>query len=193
MTNHDLKTVFSSAKTGGSDCWGTPRDFFFTLDAEFQFTVDVCATKENALCQKFFTPEDDGLRQRWEGVAWMNPPYSDVKTWIAKAYAESRKGATVVCLVPSRTDTAWFHDFVMPYAETRFVRGRLKFGGSRNSAPFPSMLAIFRPPTPSAPGPAPAGPRETTVYQQEAALSKAPPLPDVLEGVGHELGISFTR
>lgn len=187
MTPHDQKVIFSSVKTGGSDCWTTPKDFFFRLDAEFHFDLDAAASAENALCPKFYTEAEDGLRQRWEGSVFVNPPYSQCKDWIAKAYAESTRGATVVCLVPSRTDVAWFHDFCLPYAEIRFIRSRLKFGGSKNSAPFPSLLAIFRPPTPSAPAPV-SEVRATTVYQQEAALS---PAVDPRIGAAHELGISF--
>jgi phage N-6-adenine-methyltransferase len=121
--------------------WSTPQDLFDTLNAEFHFTLDVCATKENAKCEKYFSLDDDGLSQEWTGTCWMNPPYGkDIKRWIKKAY-ESK--TTVVCLIPSRTDTGWWHDYVME-GEVRFIRGRLKFSGTKRNAPFPSALVIFR-------------------------------------------------
>src|ERR1700722_2755227 len=110
-----------------SDEWATPRDRFAEWDAEFGFTLDVAATAENALCDRYFTPEDDGLAQRWDGVVWCNPPYSQLARWLEKAYKESRRGATVVCLVPSRTDTKAWHKYVEPYAEVGFIKGRLRF------------------------------------------------------------------
>ncbi len=124
--------------------WETPQVFFDALDREFGFTLDVCATPENAKCLTFFTSEMDGLKKKWVGSCWMNPPYGrEIGKWVRKAYESSREGATVVCLVPARTDTAWFQDFCMK-GELRFIRGRLKFGGSKNSAPFPSAVVIFR-------------------------------------------------
>jgi len=134
--------LFSSA----TDEWETPQDLFDELNAEFSFTVDVCALPINAKCSRFFTPEQDGLIQEWSlETCWMNPPYGrQIGKWIRKAYEESQKGATVVCLLPARTDTAWWHDYCVK-GEIRFIRGRLKFGGSKNSAPFPSAIVIFRP------------------------------------------------
>lgn len=127
-----------------TDLWATPQDFFDELNAEFSFEIDVCANEENAKCDKFYGVEQDGLKQSWAGVCWMNPPYGRaIKHWIKKAYESSLQGATVVCLVPSRTDTAWWHDYCMK-GEIRFIRGRLKFGGQSNSAPFPSAVIIFR-------------------------------------------------
>lgn len=125
--------------------WTTPQDFFDTLDAEFGFTLDPCRLHETAKCNKYFTPEDDGLAQDWSGdVVFMNPPYGrEIGKWVRKAYEESQRGATVVCLIPARTDTAYWHDYVMK-GEVRFVRGRLKFGGSSVGAPFPSAVVIFR-------------------------------------------------
>jgi len=135
--------VMFSSKT---DLWETPRDFFDKLDAEFHFNLDVCALPENAKCTAFYTPELDGLSQTWYGRCWCNPPYGrQVGRWVAKAAQSAAEGATVVMLLPARTDTAWFHDYIYGRAEVRFVRGRLKFGGSANSAPFPSMVVIFRP------------------------------------------------
>ncbi|MCU6709327.1 phage N-6-adenine-methyltransferase [Paenibacillus sp. J5C_2022] len=130
-----------------TDLWPTPQTFYDDLHAEFNFTLDPCATTDNAKCPIFFTKEDDGLMQEWAThTVFMNPPYGrEIANWIRKAYEESRKGATVVCLVPARTDTRWFHDYVYGKAEEiRFVKGRLKFGDAKNSAPFPSMVVVFR-------------------------------------------------
>jgi len=136
-------SVHFSSKT---DLWATPQDFFDTLDAEFGFTLDVCALPHNAKCQRFFTPDEDGLKQHWQGVCWMNPPYGrEIGRWVRKAYQSAQEGATIVCLVPARTDTAWWHTWVVKADDVRFIRGRLKFGGSQNSAPFPSAVVIFRP------------------------------------------------
>jgi len=134
--------VHYSSKT---DMWATPDCFFDKLNNEFGFELDVCATKDNAKCDKYYTIDDDGLSQIWSGMCWMNPPYGrQIKHWIKKAYESARdNGATVVCLIPSRTDTAYWHDYVMK-GEIRFIRGRLKFGGAKNSAPFPSAVVVFR-------------------------------------------------
>ena len=121
--------------------WPTPQDFFDELDAEFHFDLDVAAIPENAKCKRFFTKEDDGLKQEWTGTVWCNPPYGrKVGEWVKKA-AESK--ATTVMLLHARTDTKWFHEYCLPKAEIRFVKGRLSFGG-KGRAPFPSMLVIFR-------------------------------------------------
>jgi phage N-6-adenine-methyltransferase len=129
-----------------TDEWPTPQDFFDEVDRELgPFNLDPCCTPESAKAPKFFTKEDDGLTQRWEGKVWMNPPYGrTIKQWMKKAYESSLHGAFVVCLVPSRTDTAWWHDYAMK-GEVRFIRGRLKFGNATTSAPFPSALVIFHP------------------------------------------------
>lgn len=128
------------------DVRATPDEIFDPLHQEFRFELDVCALPENAKCDKFYTPEHDGLFQKWAPlVCWCNPPYSELRPWIDKAYEESLIGATVVMLLPSTTDTAWFHEVVWPYAEVRFLRGRVKFVGQNNPAPFGSLLAIFRP------------------------------------------------
>ena len=136
--------VHYSSKTNE---WSTPQDFFDELDKEFDFTLDPCATSENAKCTKYFTVEDDGLKQDWSNdVVFMNPPYGrEIKYWVQKAYEESLKGATVVCLIPARTDTAYWHDYIFGKADDiRFLRGRLKFGGSKNPAPFPSAIIIYK-------------------------------------------------
>jgi phage N-6-adenine-methyltransferase len=131
--------------TSNSAEYETPQDFFDELDSEFHFNTDVCATRENAKAAIYFTKEDDGLEKYWNGVCWMNPPYGRViGKWIKKAYESARGGATIVCLVPARTDTAWWHDYCMK-GEIRFIRGRLKFN-NMDSAPFPSAIVIFRPP-----------------------------------------------
>jgi len=137
----DLSVHFSSR----TDLWATPQEFFDRLAREFAFDVDVCALPENAKCAKFYTPEENGLAQKWTGVCWMNPPYGrEIGQWVRKAYESAQDGATVVCLLPARTDTAWWHDYAIK-GEVRFHRGRLKFGGCKNSAPFPSAVVIFRP------------------------------------------------
>lgn len=130
-----------------SDEWATPRDRFAEWTVEFgPFELDAAATHENALCGRYFTMEDDGLVQDWgTGTVWCNPPYSTVATWVEKAHEASLAGATVVMLVPSRTDTRWWHSWAVR-AEVLFIKGRLKFGDAKNSAPFPSALLIFRPP-----------------------------------------------
>lgn len=125
--------------------WSTPQVLFDRLDAEFGFSTDVCASPENAKCDRYFTAESDGLRQSWTGVCWMNPPYGrEIGKWMAKAFNSSVLGATVVCLVPARTDTAWWHDSAIK-GEIRFLRGRLRFNGHHKDAPFPSAIVIFRP------------------------------------------------
>lgn len=133
-----------SSKT---DLWETPQFFFNGLDAEFHFTLDACALPENAKCDRYFTPEQDGLKQEWTGTVWCNPPYGrEIGKWVEKAYnAAMDNGATVVMLLPARTDTQWFHSFCLSNLATiRYIKGRLKFGGCKNAAPFPSMIVIFR-------------------------------------------------
>jgi phage N-6-adenine-methyltransferase len=130
--------------TSTTDEWETPQDFFEKLDREFGFTLDACALPKNAKCERFYTPEEDALKQDWPGVVWMNPPYGrEIGKWVKKAYEEAQKGSTVVCLLPARTDTSWWHEYCMK-GEIRFVRGRLKFGGSESNAPFPNAVVIFR-------------------------------------------------
>lgn len=133
-----------------SDMWTTPQDLFDTLNEEFHFDLDVAALPENAKCARFFTPKDDGLSQKWEGTCWMNPPYGrTVGKWIEKArHSAEENGATVVCLLPARNDTAWWHDHIASNiasgtVEARFLQGRLKFGSQENSAPFPSVIVVF--------------------------------------------------
>ncbi len=138
------KTALFSSNT---DEWATPQDFFDTLNAEFQFTLDPCATPENAKCRNFYTKAENGLTKNWGGeFVFCNPPYGkEISLWIQKAYEESRKPNTrVVLLIPARTDTRYFHEYIYNKAtEIRFIRGRLKFGNAKNSAPFPSMVVIY--------------------------------------------------
>ena len=133
-----------------SDEWGTPQDKFDALNAEFGFTLDACAIASNTKVDRFYSPAEDGLLQDWSGeVVFMNPPYSGVDLWIAKAYEASKAGATVVCIVSAGVDTLWWHAYVEPYAEYRFPEGRWKFerpGGKGWGAPRPTAIVIFRPP-----------------------------------------------
>ena len=132
-----------SSKT---DLWSTPQSFFDKLNAVFKFTTDVCATEENAKCSHYFDEKMNGLSNYWEGVCWMNPPYGrGINAWIEKAYRSAKdNGATVVCLVPARVDTRWWHDYCMK-GEIHFIKGRLKFGDAKDNAPFPNAVVVFRP------------------------------------------------
>jgi site-specific DNA-methyltransferase (adenine-specific) len=124
----------------------TPQWLFDKYHARWRFTLDVCATKRNAKCPVYFSRRDNGLAQPWRGVCWMNPPYGDeIGDWVRKATEEvaARRAIAVVALLPARTDTAWWHDWVKPFARVRFLRGRLRFGGAKKDAPFPSVIAIY--------------------------------------------------
>lgn len=142
-----------STSVSQSTRWGTPPAIYASLDQEFGFTLDAAADCANAKHVRFFTKDTDALRASWAGeVVFCNPPYGrDMGAWVAKALQEAEQGATVVMLLPARTDVAWFHDYVLPHAEIRFIRGRLGFTlgnvatnrGAR--APFASMVAIFYP------------------------------------------------
>ena len=128
--------------TSATDQWATPQDFFDQQNAlHGPFDVDVCADATNAKCAVYFDKDADGLKQTWAGKCWMNPPYGrDIGKWMNKAHESE---ATVVCLVPARTDTKWWHDYAMK-GEITFIKGRLKFGSSVNSSPFPSAVVVFR-------------------------------------------------
>lgn len=141
------KSVHFSSRT---DDWATPQWLFETLDQYFHFTLDPCSSHENAKCRKHYTREEDGLSRSWSGeTVFMNPPYGrTIGDWMAKAYEESCAGATVVCLVPARTDTRWWQHYAAN-GEVRFIPGRVRFGSGKNSAPFPSAVVVFRPPFPS--------------------------------------------
>lgn len=132
--------------TSNTDEWATPQAVFNDLDNEFNFDLDPCATDENHKTPRYYTAKDDGLAQNWGGCkVFVNPPYSNIAEWVKKAFYEGHKDNTlVVLLIPSRTDTRYFHDYILNRAEIRFIKGRLKFGNSKNSAPFPSMIVIFR-------------------------------------------------
>ena len=163
----NLDLMFSSEDM----TWATPQDFFDKLDKEFHFTLDPCCVPETAKCDTYFTPKEDGLKQSWQGhTVFMNPPYGKPEKackpnckkkkcvergfhiekyvpgqadWIKKAYEESLNGTTVVCLIPSRTDTDVWNDYCMKASEIRFVKGRLKFGEGDSPAPFPSAIVVF--------------------------------------------------
>lgn len=134
--------LFSSAV----DEWETPPALFAKLDAEFLFELDVCASEVNHKCPAYFSKRDDSLTQVWgKRRCWMNPPYGrQIIHWMRKAYHSSALGATVVCLVPARTDTRWWHEYAIK-GEVRFLRGRVRFVGGKASAPFPSAIVVFRP------------------------------------------------
>ena len=160
----NTELMFSSK----SDERETPKDLYDELNTKYNFVLDAAATKENALCPLFFTKEDDALVKDWSPLLsnscsspsywniWLNPPYSQLGVWIEKAYNEAKKGCIVVMLIPARTDTRAFHQYIYPYsgieyerpaegvqAYLRFLKGRLRFSGSKNSAPFSSMLVTF--------------------------------------------------
>lgn len=135
------KVLFSSK----SDDWATPQALFDKLDAVFHFTLDVCASDTNAKCRRYFTKEQNGLMRNWGGnTVWCNPPYGrEIGEWVRRCCQHSQCS---VMLLPVRTDTRWFHAWIYGNRDARvfFIRGRLKFGSSKNSAPFPSMVVVFR-------------------------------------------------
>lgn len=134
--------LFSSKKMD----WETPQWLFDQLNKEFNFTCDVAASPENAKVHFFISKETNALRQDWPGVCWCNPPYGkEIGLWVKKAHEETFNGVKTVMLIPDRTDTKYFHDYIYGKHEVRFLKGRLKFSGSKNSAPFPSMIVIFNP------------------------------------------------
>lgn len=137
--------AFSSENTE----WETPPALFRHLNLIHNFTLDVCASNENAKCDRYFTKEHDAFSEEWHGVCWMNPPYGkNIELWMKKAYQSSQKGATVVCLIPSRTDTRWWHAYAMK-GKITYIRGRLAFGKNKDfskKAPFPSAIVVFSPP-----------------------------------------------
>ena len=138
------ETLFSR----NSDEWETPQDLFDELDKEFHFNLDPCATDANHKCPVYITKETDGLSVEWGGYSvWCNPPYSEIGKWVRKCYYEGHKpNTTVVMLIPSRTDTKYFQNYVLHRSELRFINGRLKFEGADNNAPFPSAIVIYRGP-----------------------------------------------
>lgn len=128
--------------------WATPQEWFNYLNLEFKFTLDPCCVPETAKCKKFYTPDDDGLAQSWKGErVFMNPPYGrELSSWMRKAYEEARDNeALVVCFVPARVDTNWWHTFAMRASDIRYPKGRVTFAGADAPAPFPIAIVIFRP------------------------------------------------
>lgn len=142
MTSKQYEGMFSSK----SDEWETPQKTFDELNDEFRFDLDPCADESNHKCEKYFTKEQDGLLQDWGGFSvFCNPPYGkELSKWVMKSYWESQKPNTVVVmLIPARTDTRWFHDYIYGKAEIRFIKGRLRFNNSKSNAPFPTMIVVF--------------------------------------------------
>lgn len=136
-----LDKQFESAKTE----WETPLDLFNPLNDEFRFEMDVCALPENTKCEKFLSPDDDGLVSKWGGVCWCNPPYGrDLAKWVRKACCETWNGVTTVMLIPVRSNTKWWHELCIPFGEIRFVLGRPKFGGADQGLPWPLAVIVFR-------------------------------------------------
>ena len=132
--------------SSNTDEWATPKALFKQLDDKYHFDIDVCATPENAKCEKYYTKEEDGLSQEWQGRCFMNPPYGrEIPKWVAKAYESVYRGGAelVCCVVPSRTDTRWWHDYCMK-GEITFIKGRLKFNDGDKPAPFPSAIVVFK-------------------------------------------------
>ena len=144
QTDKKLNSGMFSSKT---DLWSTPMDFFNKLNEKYRFTLDPCANEENHKCDKYYTLKDDGLSQSWAGErVFCNPPYgSAISHWVKKCHDENKNNGTfIVLLIPSRTDTRYFHDYIYHQYEIEFIKGRLKFGNSKGSAPFPSMIVIFK-------------------------------------------------
>lgn len=135
------RVLFSSKRND----WETPQHLYDELNREFHFTYDVAADSTNYKHENYYTEDIDGLTQNWSGICWCNPPYGrNICKWVRKAHEEAERGVKTVMLIPSRTDTLYFHDYIYNRYEIRFLKGRLKFGNSTNSAPFPSMIGIFR-------------------------------------------------
>ena len=144
MIGGDIITITSGIMSSNSDEWETPADVFNHYNKIFCFTCDVCASKNNAKVDNFFDVSSDGLKQSWCDRNWMNPPYGrKIGKWVKKAYKESQNGKLVVCLLPARTDTRWWHDYVVNADSIHFIKGRLKFGDGVGSAPFPSVIVIY--------------------------------------------------
>jgi len=137
------RCMTSGMMSSSSDDWETPLDLWGKLDEEFDFDLDVCASSENAKCATYFDIEADGLKQPWTGTVWMNPPYKGIRAWMDRAMQYGGGGGIAVCLVPARTDTKWWWECCMKASEIRLIQGRLKFGKSKSSAPFPSAIVIF--------------------------------------------------
>ena len=156
MKTQDREVIFST----GKDDWGTPKLLFDKLHYEFNFCVDVCAESDNALLDQYVDEYHDALKCNWGDYCtrvhaasryyihnfFMNPPYSNVAAFIERMAKESidNKHNRYVALVASRTDTKWFHEWVLPFAsEIRFIKGRLTFAGAESTAPFPSLIVVY--------------------------------------------------
>lgn len=141
----DMGKINSSWYASSSDEWATPQDFYDRLNDRYHFTLDPCASETNAKCTKYYTKVQDGLIKDWSGeVCWVNPPYgSETKKWVKKCFFESLKGTQIALLIPARTDTSYFHDFILGKARLEFVRGRLHFNDGEQGAPFPSVVAFY--------------------------------------------------
>lgn len=133
--------------------WETPIELFDTINSEFNFTLDGAASETNKKCENYFSKDTDSMKVSWgSNVVWLNPPYGEkggysIKSWVEKSYKESLSGATVVMLIPARTNTNWFHDICLSHAEVRFIKGRPKFGGADHGLPQPLCYVIFKPPS----------------------------------------------
>ena len=124
----------------------TPKYLFDRISSIFNFSLDACALPENAKCENYYTPKDDGLSKPWMGGVWCNPPYGrEISSWVKKAYEESQKKYNnfVLMLLPARTDTKWWWDWVQGKATLFFIKKRVKFGDHNVGAPFPSVLALY--------------------------------------------------
>lgn len=157
--------------------WGTPSWLFDRLNDEFGFAVDVCATADNSLCPEFYDRERDALSMIWRGSVFMNPPYGrELRSWMTKATISAAEGATVVALLPARTDVRWFHDYALR-GELRFIRGRLRFRGARFSAPFPSLVCVLGPGADPGVGPTIQKPRGADDADDQRAFFSMAPVP----------------
>lgn len=129
----------------GKQTWKTPDIIFLPLDSEFSFETDLACDEENKLCPIGFTEQDESLSKEWVGVNWLNPPFGKVKLWVKKAYEETRKdGTIIVMLIFSKTNTVWWHDYVMRAKEVRLIKGRPKFKGAKHGLPFPLSIVVFQ-------------------------------------------------
>jgi site-specific DNA-methyltransferase (adenine-specific) len=147
MAESVARSAFHTLSSSERQDWPTGRDFFASLHAEFEFTVDAAASPENACLPRYWTEGDEGLMQSWEGErVYMNPPYGrQLPRWVEKAWTEAPVAEVIVALIPARTDTAYWHEYIFGQAEVRFLRGRLTFDGATNVAPFPSAVIVWRP------------------------------------------------
>lgn len=142
------KNLANSAGHMNKDLWETPCELFQKFNEQYQFTLDPCCEKKTAKCEKYFTPSENGLIHSWHGErVFVNPPYSrgNIDEWMKKCVEEYKKGVFIVALLPVSTSSTWFHEYVLPYADLEFLRGRVRFVGAPYTAPFSSMLAIYDP------------------------------------------------